>query len=124
MVSFRKSKKNTMGGSTLTPGSLALVVLVPLALTAGTVLAPASGERCGSMPFVQRNLCVSLDYSGIVARGLAQRSRTAALRDDNALVYALTSSPMLGVDFGPLRSLSWWWMEETGKAIMARHRSL
>ena len=95
----------------MTLRALALAVLMPLALLAGTVLAPSAGEGCRTVPFLRQPLCVSLDVSGVVARGIAQRSRSAALHEDNAILYALTSSPMLGVDFRPLQRLSVWWMD-------------
>ena len=104
----------------MTLRSLALVVFASVALTAGAVLAPA-GSACG---LAARPVCASLEYSGFIARAMARRIQYAADGREGALLYALTSSPVLGIDLRPLQQFGKWWMEQTGAAVMARHRYL
>lgn len=108
----------------MTLRSPALVVFATLALASGAVLTPSLENQCRSLPFLTEPLCAAPDHAGLVARGLARRSVSAGIPEGNAVVHLLTSSPLLGVDFRPLREFTLWWLEQTGKAVMARHPHL
>ncbi|MGQ4273666.1 hypothetical protein [Terrihabitans sp. B22-R8] len=102
---------------------LGAVLGAVLLMSAGAAVAPPlrAPLQCGNSEDFVARLCTGASYSDVLARTLAQRVRSAAYDGQDAVLDALFSSPVPGVDISPGQRLARWWMEQTGQAVMSRY---